>query len=124
MHKAIDAVLMNCPASHQWSDESFLGCLENSGTWDIPKYWQLEYGLHTLSECDFDKSTYAAIFKIFARISRLFSANYHELDVFQFKNLTPEDVLEFHERVEMIFEGVFLKKMPDQEWFTLKNPYL
>ena len=124
MNEAVEVVLMNCPASPLWSEESFLGCLESSGVWDMTKYWQLEYGLHSLIKYEIDTSMYAAVFKIFARISRLFSANYHELDVFEFKNLTPDDLLEFHERVEMMFEGVFLKKMPDQDWFTLKNPYL
>ena len=124
MDKAVEVVLMNCPASTQWSDESFLGCLENSGTWDMTKYWQLECGLHSLSEYELDTSMYAAVFKIFARISRLFSAHYHALDVFEFKNLAPDDLLEFHERVEMMFEGVFLKKMPDRGGFTFNNPYL
>lgn len=124
MNRDLEIVLSNCPISPLWSEESFLGNLEDSGVWDMPKYWQFEFSLYALVEHDFEESMYAALFKIFTRLLRLFLSNYHELDVFTFKNLTADEVHEFHERIEMVFEGAFFRQMPMQEWFTLKNPHL
>lgn len=124
MNKSLEIVLENCPISPHWSGDSFLGSLEDSGVWDMPKYWQLEFALYALVQHEFEDSMYAILFKVFARLSRLFSSNYHELDVFEFKNLNADEVHELHERIELIFEGTFLKKMPEQEWFSIRNPYL
>lgn len=123
-NRAVEIVSANCPICKQWSEQSFLACLEDSGVWQLSEYWRLEAVLYLLADQEIDTSLYAAIFKIFARLSRLFASSYHERDVFEFKNLTPEEVQEFHERVELVFEGVFLKRMPSQDWFTKKNPTL
>ena len=124
IEKPLDTVLMNCPSSQAWTEDSFLGDLENIGVWSPNKYWELECALYLLTANQLDRAILAAVFKIYSRLIRLFSSHRDPNDAFRFVKLTSEDVFELEERIELVFEGVFFAKMPSQSLFSQKNPLM
>jgi len=124
LEQAIEILLKNCPSSSKWSEESFLGVLEDEGRWIPTKYWELEFALYSLGGGNVDKQLLAAVFKIYSRLKRLFSSNRDPNDIYKFDGLDNESAEELEERIELVFEGVFLEKMPHQDLFSSVNPLL
>ncbi len=55
----------------------------------------------------------------------LFFSHLDQNDLYEMENLDREKVYDLRERIRMVFEGFYIRKMPDQETcFDEKNPLL
>lgn len=64
----------------------------------------------------------AVVFKLFARLARLFSSHFDSCDIFEIKGVARVEVLNLQERIELVVDGVFIGEMPNKEDLFPKNP--
>jgi hypothetical protein len=114
----------NFPWCEEWDESSFIGYLHDYAMWDYEKYWQLELSLYNICKQNISFEMKWRIFKIFSSTMMMFCSHFDQNDVFKIKNLSNEEIFDLRERVQLVFEGIFQNKMPNQDIFDLKNPLL
>ena len=124
MDESLQVVLENISTSAEWRERSFVGDLEERGEWSYSEYWRLELALYCLAISAPERELYAAIFKVFVRLSQLISAHLDADDVFVIKHMTRVEVLSLQERVGLVFQGVFEGRMPERKQLFPRNPWL
>lgn len=119
-------ILENFPWSDIYSESSFIGQLGGPESFNKMKYWELEYALVSLTpEFDYNNDLRWPIFRIFSLTMRKFASHYDSNDGFSIKKIKKEDLYDFRERIQMVFEGFFMGEMPDFDLaFEEQNPLL
>lgn len=112
-----------CPESNY---NSFSWYLYKEEKWYIEKYWLLEYALFELVTSPIrDEELNWKVFHIFSKTLMLLSAHFDSNDGFKIQNLEREQLYEFRERFQLVFEGFFSKNMPEiHQCFDTQNPLL
>jgi len=122
----IDAILRNFAWNDRYDEESFVGVLHERCLWDMEKYWDLEAALYDLAEHRDELPVVTwPLFRIFSYMMVSFGAHFDPNDHFSIGNLPNEQVHEYRERIQLVFEGLFSGEMPDQSsCFDMMNPRL
>jgi hypothetical protein len=122
----IKEILKNFAWSDQYDEESFAGVLHERCIWDVEKYWKLEAAIYHLAAHPEDfPSLMWPLFRIFSHTMLSFGAHFDPNDAFRMRNATDEQVHDYRERFQLVFEGAFSGEMPDQaSLFDTKNPRL
>ncbi|VWB90992.1 Imm41 family immunity protein [Burkholderia latens] len=116
----------NIFSSPAYDEKSFAGVLHEQGIWQEEQYWLLEAALYALAhEKTIEANLYAEVFMIFNFVMNAICSHLDQSDLYEIENLDRERVYDLRERVRMVFEGFFVRKMPDQEaCFEERNPLL
>jgi hypothetical protein len=124
--EARTVIARNYPWCPEWDDTSFRGRLYDDAIWSRDEYWLLEWALYQLvSARDQDSELRWRVFRIFSSTFMSISAHFDSNDVFEVENLTPDELIEFRERFQLVFEGFFSGEMPNQaDCFEERNPLL
>lgn len=122
MPSAVVTLVENIVEHEAYSDDSFIGRLHENSCWDHEKYWQLEWALYELAGKDTGLPDISC-FRIFSYTMLLFSCHFDPVDGFAISNLDDEDVREFRERFQLVFEGFVSGKTPSLDSF-MRNPLL
>lgn len=121
-------LLSNFPHCSDFSNDSFLGILNESCIWDKNKYWELDKEIYDLSRefagKDIPRDVSWPITRIFSFLMMSIQAHYNEHDGFEIKNLDELAVSDWRERLQLVVEGFFRDKMPNNTDFELVNPLL
>lgn len=122
----IEAILRNFAWSDRYDEESFTGILHERATWDLEQYWEFEAAIYRLADHPTDfPSLMWPLFRIFSHTMVSFGAHFDPNDVFRIENLTDEQVHDYRERFQLVFEGMFSGEMPVQSsCFETSNPRL
>lgn len=109
-----------------YDEKSFAGVLHERGIWHEEQYWLLESALYALAhEEAIEVDLYAAVFRIFNFVTNAICSHLDQNDLYGMENLDREKVYDLRERIRMVFEGFYIRKIPDQETcFDEKNPLL
>ncbi|WP_013588547.1 Imm41 family immunity protein [Paraburkholderia phenoliruptrix] len=115
----------NCSWSPSFDETSFVSVLHERGIWDREQYWMLEWALFDLiSTGDVDADLCASVFQIFSYTLGSISSHLDPNDLFEIINFQRDDVYAFRERIRLVFEGFFVKRMPRNASFDEVNPLL
>lgn len=116
----------NVFSSPAYDEKSFAGVLHERGIWQEEQYWLPEAALYALAhEKTVAVDLYAEVFMTFNFVANAICSHLDQDDLYEIENLDREKVYDFRERIRMVFEGFFVRKMPDQEaYFDEKNPLL
>jgi hypothetical protein len=120
---ALRVIARNFPHNDQYDETSFTGALHERQVWNLDEYWLLEAALYELSAAGPPSQELAWwAFRIFSYTLGSISAHFDGNDLFVIRNLSPEALYEFRERLQEVFEGFFSGDMPEQ--FEAPNPQL
>lgn len=100
-------ILSNYPRSIEWSDESFLGELQENCIWNFYKYKKLENAIRIVDSGKDEKKFLLQKFFIYARIIRLFASHLDKMDIYEIKNLSRNEILDLWEKIDSIFCNLF-----------------
>ncbi|MBB2984784.1 Imm41 family immunity protein [Paraburkholderia tropica] len=115
----------NCSWCEAFSETSFVSILHEDGLWQREQYWLLEWAVcNLISNAVEHADVCAPIFQIFSRTIGLICSHLDSNDLFEIKNLERDDVYAFRERIQIVFEGFFLKRLPKNALFDELNPLL
>ncbi|MET3213893.1 UNVERIFIED_ORG: hypothetical protein ABIC48_001636 [Burkholderia territorii] len=116
----------NVFSSPAYDEKSFAGVLHERGIWQEEQYWLLEAALYALAhEKTIAVNLYAEVFLIFNFVTNAICSHLDQNDLYEIDNLDREKVYDLRERIRMVFEGFFVRKMPDHEaCFKEINPFL
>lgn len=118
-------VARNCPGSPQYDDSSFTAILHEQGMWQRDQYWLLEWALYDLiSKAESGQELCGPVFRIFSYVMSAIISSFDQNDLFEIKNLKHEELYEFRERTQIIFEAFFARRMPERVAFDEVNPLL
>ncbi len=86
----------------------------------------LEAALYALAhEKTIAVNLYAEVFLIFNFVINAICSHLDQNDLYEIENLDREKVYDLRERIRMVFEGFFIRPMPDQgACFDERNPLL
>ncbi|WP_195841364.1 Imm41 family immunity protein [Burkholderia cenocepacia] len=123
---AKEIVAANVFSSPAYDEKSFAGVLHERGIWQEDQYWLLEAALYALAhEKTIAVNLYTEVFLIFNFVINAICPHLDQDDLYEIENLDREKVYDLRERIRMVFEGFFVRKMPDQEaCFEERNPLL
>ncbi|WP_175961304.1 Imm41 family immunity protein [Burkholderia pyrrocinia] len=116
----------NVFSSSAYDEKSFAGVLHERGIWQEEQYWLLESALYSLAhEEAITVDLCAEVFRIFNFVTNAICSHLDQNDLYEIENLDREKVYDLCERIRMVFERFFVRKMPDQEaCFNERNPLL
>lgn len=118
-------IARNCTWSSEYDEMSFVAKLHECQTWERDQYWLLEWALYDLmakaKDCE---DLWGPVFRIFSRTMGLICSHLDENDLFEIGNLTRDEIYEFRERIQIVFEGFFYKRRPERVEFAEPNPLL
>jgi len=124
------AVLFGNHLHHeQYSDSSLIGCVSSRSEWSAEQFWLIAaslYELHEQSENDnalFRDAVREAIF-IYSHLTLSFSWHFDPDDHFEYQNLSTDEIYEWRERTNILFEGFIADGLPDRIVFGEGNPLL
>ncbi len=126
---AIKTFAMNDPGSTLWSEDSFIGVLHERQRWDENEYFRVEAALYERikSRRTIDRSR-DYVDRVAARIfgfgMLMFSCHFDPSDGFQIRNLELEELRQWRERFQLVFESFYGNKMPGHESLVPANPFL
>lgn len=112
-------IARNSPESPEWSDESFIAIFHDKSIWDTGAYWDIEWALYNLHREDVG---HEARWRIFSYVAIGLSCHFDANDYFKITNLSSDEIFDYRERFQLVFEGFFQGKMPKQELFSIDNP--
>ena len=113
----------------QFADASLVGCVAGRSEWSASQFWLIAaalYELHDKSRTDdrlFRHSVREAIF-IYSHLTLSFSWHFDPDDHFEYQNLTTDEIYEWRERTNMLFEGFIADGLPDKIVFGADTPLL
>ncbi|CAB3808896.1 hypothetical protein GCM10011400_71320 [Paraburkholderia caffeinilytica] len=118
-------IARNCTWSSEYDETSFTAILHERQIWERDQYWLLEWALYALMDktenCD---ELCGPVFRIFSCIMVAVCSHFDENDLFEIENLTRDEIYEFRERIQIVFEGFFSKHIPERVEFAEPNPLL
>lgn len=121
-------LLSNFPHCSDFSNESFMSILHEKRIWDEKKYWELDkeiYDLsHELSGQDIPRDISWPLMRIFSFLMMSIQSHYNKNDGFEISNLDESSVFDWRERLQLVVEGFFSGKMPNNTSFAFVNPLL
>lgn len=110
-------------SGEHWRDGSFIGALHESYCWDTDEYWKVEWSINAFCSRSLDAPD-ADLFRIFSYVMLMFGCHFDPGDGFVITNLDRDELYEFRERFQLMFEGYFRGSMPPQSIFDKINPLL
>ncbi len=127
--KAKQILEANNKDGKRFSDESFIGVMNNGCFWAIDAYWELDYAIYKLHERYADeqkipKDLTATIFRIYSFAIQHFTFHYNDGDEYKFKNISGDELYDWSARLEAVFEGFFKGQMPENKSLNIVNPLL
>lgn len=121
----ITVINQNCTWSTEYDEGSFCAILHERGTWERNTYWLLEWALLDLiSKNEIREDTYVPVFLIFSATIGAISSHLDQNDLFEITNLNRDEVYEFRDRIQIVFQSFFTKRIPERDMFEEVNPLL
>ena len=118
-------IARNSPWWSGYSESSFTALLHEKGIWQRDQYWLLEWALHDLLARDANiEELYGPVFHIFGCAMNAIASHLDADDFYEISNLSREQIHEFRERIKLVFEGFFAKRLPVRATFDEVNPLL
>jgi len=77
-----------------------------------------------ISKSEICEDTYAPVFHIFAATISAISSHLDQNDLFEITNLDRDEVYEFRDRIQAVFQSFFAKRIPERVMFEEVNPLL
>ena len=122
-----EIIWQNFPHCMEHRDDSFLSVLHEESRIDMQAYWQLEWAVVQLTQCqvDYPRSLSWPVFRIFSHIMLLLKSDIDPVDGRVIQNFAGEQSRDFTERFQLVFEGFFRGDPPDLKLaFDERNPLL
>ena len=123
-------VLIGNHLEHElFENASLIGSVTSRSEWSADQFWRIAialYDLHgksTTDEQTFRDAAREAIF-IFSHLALSFSWHFDPDDHFEYQNLTSDQIYDWRERTNILFEGFIAGEMPDRMVFGESNPLL
>lgn len=117
--------LKNMPSNQDYFVESFLGQLHEKSIWNETQFWILDKSLHDLcyeyNGDNLPRDILSPVLKIFSHIMLLISCHYDQNDSYSIHNLQPQDLIQFRDRVRLLFEGFIQGNLKDNKTFQKIN---
>lgn len=114
-------IAQNCTWSAEYEEASFIAMLHEKGVWQREKYWLVEWALYELVKREEDCSElFGAIFSIYSYAMLSLSSHLDQNDLFRVVNLCEDEIYEFRERIQIVFESFFLEKFPNKQCLRRK----
>ena len=126
---AIGVLARNHLGHDRFADTSLIGCVTSRSEWSADQFWLIATALYDLGaiskhdEQTFRDSVREAIF-IYSHLTLSFSWHFDPDDHFEYQNLTSDQIYEWRERTNILFEGFIAGGMPDRIVFGESNPLL
>lgn len=124
------AVLLRNHLHHeQYSDSSLIGSVSSRSEWSAEQFWLIAAALYELDEQSqadddlFRNAVREAIF-IYSHLTLSFSWHFDPDDHFEYQNLSTDEIYEWRERTNVLFEGFIAGGMPDRIVFGERNPLM
>ena len=124
------SVLVGNHLGHElFSDSSLVGCVTGRSEWCADQFWSIAASLYELHEQSrtnnklFRDAVREAIF-IYTHLTLSFSWHFDPDDHFEYQNLSTDEIYEWRERTNILFEGFIADGMPDKIVFGETNPLL
>ena len=118
-------IAMNSASSPEFDEQSFIGQLHESGVWQKEQYWLVEWAIYDLiKKSGNHDDLHGSLFRIFSYVMGAISSHLDQCDMFEIENLEREEIYEFRERIQLVFEGFFEKRIPERAVFSEENPLL
>jgi hypothetical protein len=109
----------------EYNEGSFSAILHEKCIWQRDQYWLLEWALFDLiSRNEMREDMYAPVFRIFTTTIGAIISHLDQNDLFEITNLNRDEVYEFRDRIRIIFEGFFARRIPERVMFEDVNPLL
>ena len=110
----------NFSGSKHYSEKSFIGIFHEDELWDDKEYFLLEEEVFALCEqysgdkC-LPREVVWPVMRIFSYLMLTLGCQYDPDDYFNLSNLSHEQYISRRERIQLVFEGFFLGKMPNKK---------
>ncbi len=121
-------ILTNFSQSEYFINDSFIAELHENHKWNSEKYWKLDFALFDLAKeynSEFlPREIIWPIHNIYSFILSCITSHLNPSDSYHITNLSVDSIYEIKERVDLVFDGFFKGKMPQNDNFEYKNPML
>lgn len=127
--EAFDILIGNHLNHNKFSDVSLIGCVTGRSEWSADQFWLIAKSLYELDEKSkeddrlFREAVREAIF-IYSTLALSFSWHFDPGDHFEYQKLTTDQIYDWRDRTNMLFEGFIAGGMPDRIVFGDSNPLL
>lgn len=122
---AHSVVARNIAGCEEYDDRSFIGRLHEESIWVHDEYLMVEWALYQLAtDTCTSQELSGRVFRIFSYCFLLFGCHLDRRDGFKIENLKRKEVYDLRERIQLVFEGFFARKMPAPSIFSASNPLL
>lgn len=127
MNEPLNILRSNFPHGDEFLNDSFVGLLHEDQVWNESKYWEFDRAVYHLSNQSEDRQIAREIawplMKIFSYVMGAITAHHNKNDLY---SITIDDsaLHDFRERIQVVIEGFFQNKMPNNEHFEKINPLL
>ncbi|WP_152004716.1 Imm41 family immunity protein [Desulfoluna spongiiphila] len=124
----MNILLSNFPHCSDFSNDSFIGIFHESCVWDEAMYWELDKEIFDLSlelsGQDIPREISWPLMRIFSFLMMSIQSHYNKNDGFEISNLDEPSLFDWRERLQLVVEGFFSGKMPNNTSFEFVNPLL
>jgi hypothetical protein len=121
-------LLENFSHCEAYDENSFTGIWHEKSLMDYAKYWKFEKCIFDLAcingGAEIPRDIAWPLTRIYSYIMISIQSHFDPNDGYEVSNLNQQDMYEFRQRFQEVFEGFFKGEMPNNEYFDIINPLL